>query len=230
MKLKELSEDERPREKMLAKGASSLSHTELLAVLLRCGTGGENVLDLSRALLASAGGRLSVLSSFPMESLCARKGIGKAKALTLMAALELGRRIFQEYATSGRKTVRDAADVYALMIPQMRGLDHEEAWAVFLNASGYLLGKELLTLGTLDRTLVDPRQITRRALEKKARSVILVHNHPSGDPRPGEQDVRQTEMLRKALATFDILLLDHVIVAEDSYFSFSEQKIASAGP
>ncbi len=229
MKLKDLCADERPREKMLSKGPAALSHAELLAVLLRSGTGEENVLDLARSLLSAAEGRLSVLSSFPLESFCAFKGIGPAKALTLQAALELGKRTLVELSTPEKRAVRDARDVYSLLIPVLSGLDHEECWAVFLNASGYLLGKELLTSGTLDRTMIDSRQVARRALEKRARSVILVHNHPSGNPAPGESDIRQTDIVRHALSTFDILLLDHVIVAEDSYYSFSEEKITSAG-
>ena len=229
MKIKDLCADERPREKMVSKGPASLSTAELLAVLLRSGTDRENVLDLSRSLLSAAEGRLSLLSSFSLETFCSFKGIGMAKALTLQAALELGRRTLQELSSPQKRCVADAADIYALMIPRLRGLDHEECWGVFLNASGYLLGKDQLTSGTMDRTVIDPRQVARRALEKKARSVILVHNHPSGNPRPGESDIRQTDIVRRALSTFDILLLDHVIVAADSYYSFSEEKITQAG-
>ena len=228
MKMKELCNDERPREKLLEKGADALSNAELLAIILRTGTGRMNAIDLGRELVRSGGGTLNSVAAMPTERLCALDGIGPSKAATVVAAFELGRRAFAENAQADAHTVSRPRTVYQLMIPHLRGLDHEECWVLFLNRANRLIGKEMMSSGGLESTVIDCKTIVRRALEKKASSVILVHNHPSGSPLPGQADIKQTAILKKALDTCDISLMDHVVVADDSYYSFADEQIEKA--
>lgn len=229
MKIKEWVPDERPREKMRLRGAKAMSNAELLAILLGSGVGGKNVLEVAQELMVDAGGRLTLLGAMPLERLSARKGIGEVRALSISAALELGRRCFEEAAVLDKRSVTSPELVYQLMLPQLKGLDHEECWALLLNRSHYVLGRERITSGSLETTLIDTKGILRRAIEKQCSHVILVHNHPSGSPVPSEADIRQTELLRKALGAVEISLLDHVIVADDCFYSFSEERIGRMG-
>ena len=224
MRIKDLCPEERPREKMRLRGAKALSNAELLAILLGSGTGGKNVMELSQELMVCAGGKLTLLGAMPLERLIGLKGMGEVRAITVAAALELGRRCFEESAIADKRSVTSPEMVYRLMLPQLKNLDHEECWALFLNKANFVLGKEMITSGSLESTLVDSGKILRRAIEKQSAYVVLVHNHPSGSPLPGAADVRQTEAVKKALASVEISLMDHVIVAEDSFFSFSEER------
>jgi len=224
MKLKELCADERPREKMLLKGASSLSNAELLAILLRTGTGGKNVLDVAHELLSAAGGKLNAILKMSVESLCGIGGIGPGKAVTVAAAFELGKRCALEPIVERKVSITGPKDVFRMMLPQMRGLDHEECWGLFLNRANYVTARECLSRGGMDSTIMDVKTIARKALEKRASSMILVHNHPSGSPVPGTADINATMALKKALDTCGITLTDHVIVAEDSYYSFADEE------
>ena len=223
--MKELCSDERPREKLVGKGAGSLSNAELLAIMLRTGTGKSNAVDLAREMLKGAGGTLNSVSAMPLERLCAFNGIGPGKAATVVAAFELGRRAFSEQNSTSGRTVSNPKDVYRMMIPHMKSLDHEECWAVFLNRANVLIDKEMMSSGGLESTVIDCKMIVRRAIEKKASSLILVHNHPSGSAMPGTADIRQTEILKKALATCDISLIDHVVVASDCFYSFADEEL-----
>lgn len=225
MKLKELCNDERPREKLMEKGPGALSNTELLAIMLRTGTGKMNAVDLARDMLKGAGGTLNSVSALPLERLCAFNGIGPGKAATIVAAFELGRRAFSEHTTAGMQTISNPGSVFRLMIPHMKSLDHEECWALYLNRANMLIGKEMVSTGGLESTVMDCKTITRRAIEKKASSVILVHNHPSGSALPGTADLNQTNILKKALSTCDISLTDHVVIAADSYYSFADERL-----
>ncbi len=225
MKIKELCMDERPREKMLSKGAESLSNAELLAILLRTGTGSMNAVDVAREILKSADGKLNGISSMSIERLCAVPGIGPAKAVALAAAFELGRRSAGESVVDSRTSVCSAKIVFRIMLPLLRGLDHEECWILYLNRANYLISKERVSVGGLDSTTLDSRTIVRKALEKKATGIIIVHNHPSGSALPGNADIQATRQLSSALKTCDIPLIDHVIIAEDSYYSFSDENL-----
>ncbi len=227
MKIKELCPDERPREKMLAKGMEALSNAELLAVMLRTGTGRMNVVDVARELLKNAGGKLNGIASMSVERLCGIEGIGPAKAVTLASAFELGRRAAGESIINSRTPISSAKIVSRLMLPLLRGLDHEECWTLYLNRANYLISKERLSSGGLDSTILDCKTIVRKALEKQATGIILVHNHPSGSALPGTADIQSTRQLEKALRTCEISLLDHVIIAESSYYSFSDEEITS---
>lgn len=227
MRLKELCLDDRPREKMLEKGPGALSNAELLAIMIRTGTGKMNVVDVARTLLSSAEGRLNAIADMPMERLCSVSGIGRSKAVTIAAAFELGRRCSMELAVPDKVAVSSPKVVFRMMLPFLRGLDHEECWVMFLNRANYVLGKERMSVGGLESTVVDVKAILRRALERKASGVILVHNHPSGSAMPGQADIRQTAVLKKALQTCEIQLVDHVVVAEDSWYSFADERLVT---
>ncbi len=227
MKMKDLCKDDRPREKLLDKGAYALSNAELLAILLRTGTGKKNVVELARELLVKAEGRLNVIAGMSVENLCEINGIGPDKAVTITAAFELVRRSAAETFPAERQPVSSPKTVFRLMSPLLRGLDHEECWAVFLNRANYMLGKERMSVGGLDSTVMDAKTVIRRAMDRKASGVILVHNHPSGSALPGKADISQTDMLRKALRTCDIQLIDHVIVGTDCWYSFADEQLVN---
>ena len=178
MKLKELCADDRPREKMMTKGAAALSNAELLAILLRTGTGSRNVVEVARELIHEAEGRLSDVAMMSVDRLCKINGIGPSKAVTVATAFELGRRLAEEAGLSVSSTLDSPAKVCRIMLPYMKGLEHEEFWVLFLNRANKLLTKERLSVGGQDSTVIDKRIVLRKAIEKKASGVILVHNHP----------------------------------------------------
>ena len=223
MKIKDWCKAERPREKMMEKGAASLSNSELLAVLLRSGTTEVNVFDLAGILLSRAEGSLTRLSGMNVRELCRVKGIGKSKALTIIAALELGKRMCSEVPDNDRRTIRNPEDVYREFLPQFRGLKHEECHILYLSRSNRVIAKEMLSSGGLNETTVDIRMIVKAALEMSASGVIMAHNHPSGNPLPGKADITITKSLKTALDTFDIHLIDHIVIADGSYYSFADE-------
>ena len=225
MRIKDLCPEERPREKMRLRGARNLSNAELLAILLGSGTGGKSVMEVAQELMTCCGGRLSVLGSMPVERLTAQKGVGEARAIALVAALELGRRSFEEAALADKRSITSPEMVCQIMLPQLKGLGHEECWALYLTKANYLIAKEMICSGSLDNTPVDVQRILLRAIEKQSAQLILVHNHPSGSPLPSKMDISQTQALRNALATLNISLVDHVILSEDSFYSFSEERV-----
>ncbi len=224
MKLKEMCADERPREKMLLRGVKSLSNAELLAVLIGSGVGGKNAVDLAQELLVAAGGRLTRLSSMPMDELSSKKGIGSVRVMSIMAAMELGRRCFEEAAVADDRPLTSPESVARLMLPQMKSLDHEELWIIMLNRSARFIGMERLTSGSEAQTVTDTRGLMRKVIEKQAAAVIMVHNHPGGSPVPSEADIRETKRVKNALKPLDIPLLDHVILGLNSFYSFSEDR------
>ena len=225
MTIKDLRADERPREKLLSRGAGALSDGELLAVLLRNGSKSQSALELGRALLDGAGGRLSALFHLPQERMLSLKGIGPGKAATVLAAFELGRRFLQEEASVVKRPVVTARQVYEMMIPQLKGLPHEECWVLLLNDHQYLLGKFRSSSGGGNQTVFDLKQIIRTALDKGASALILVHNHPGGNPRPSRADIRHTDAIRRGAAAVALTLLDHVVIADDSFFSFTDDRL-----
>lgn len=226
MKIKDLCEDERPREKMLDKGPASLSMAELLAIVIRTGTGGRNALETAREVLRASGNSLTAASAMSVEKLCETEGIGPGKAVSIMAALELGKRFMSEASATDRAPqICSPKDVFMVTYPLLKGKRHEECWVLFLNRANRITGKERISSGGMSETTVDRRIIIRMALEKDASGIILIHNHPSGDPTPGSADIRCTETLRLALRTFDISLLDHVIISDSRYYSFADEQI-----
>ena len=226
MKIKDLCESERPREKLLAGGAGRLSNGELLAVLLRSGNRDASALELAQQLLNAADGSLGNLSNMDSGRMCALPGIGEGKASTVLAALELGRRFIHEESALSKTPVVTARRVFELMLPKLKGLRHEECWVLLLNDSCYLLKSLKLSSGGGSATVIDARQVLRLALDNSASGVILVHNHPSGNPRPSEADKKQTALLHKAVKACGLQLVDHVVVSDDCFFSFAEERVA----
>lgn len=223
--IKSWSTDERPREKLLHRGARVLSMAELMAVLLGSGTNNMSALDLARKILSYEDNDLERLSLLSARELMNRhKGIGVAKASAIVAAFELGRR--RAAQTRGvHEFVRSSADVYRFMGPLLRALDHEEFWAVFLNNANIVLGKELMFSGGIAATVVDIRIIFRMALEMKATSLIVVHNHPGGEFKPSNTDMEITGKIKTAGKIMDIRLRDHLIIGSTGYFSFADEGI-----
>lgn len=224
MKLKELNIEERPRERLIAKGSSALGNAELLAILLRTGSGNKNVLEMSHELLAAAGS-LTELSAMSIDKMQAIGGIWKNKAATVTAAFELGRRFAAEGSRPHCSAITNASQIFSIMFPVLKGIDHEECWILYLNRANHILYKEKVSIGGLSSTTIDTNSILRKAIEKKADGIILVHNHPSGNPQPGKADVVETERLKKAAETFSISMLDHVIISDSGYYSFADQMI-----
>ena len=227
MKMTELCLDDRPREKMLDKGPSALSNAELLAIMIRTGTGKMNAVDVARTLLQKADERLNEVADMSVEKLCSVCGIGPSKAVSISAAFELGRRCALEMTVREKVAVSSPKTVFRMMLPLLKGLDHEECWVMFLNRANYVLGKERMSVGGLESTVMDVKAILRRALDRKAAGVILVHNHPSGSALPGQADIRQTGILKKALQTCEISLIDHVVIAEDNWYSFADERLVT---
>ncbi len=223
MKIKDLCSDERPREKMLSKGASSLSNAELIAILLRTGTGKKNVIEVAQAFLKMSDGSLTRASSMSVDQMCNIEGIGTSKAIGIIAALELGKRMCGE-SPQKSNIIRSSQDVFREMVPAMRGLQHEECWIFYLARNNRIITKERLSIGGQSETIVEIKKVVRRALETLATAIIIVHNHPSGDPHPGIADIKMTKALKQALETFDISLTDHIIIADGRYYSFSDEQ------
>ena len=228
MKIKELCADERPREKMFSKGAGAMSNAELLAILIGSGTKNQNVLEVANRLLATVEGDLSRIAAMDPSEVMAMDGIGRVRYTSIAAALELGKRCCLEARGIEKVPVCSPRTAYRLMIPVMKGLKHEEFWLILLNRANYVLRKEMVSRGGISSTVVDSKLIVKRALDTHATGVILVHNHPSGNPRPGREDLVQTKDIKKALGTFDISLVDHSIVCDDSRFSFADEEVYSA--
>ncbi len=220
--IKEWQIEERPREKLEIKGAESLSNSELLAILLRSGTKTKNALDLAREILDQASGRLGMLTTMSIEKLTKARGIGKAKAITILAALELGKRLCTENADPFPQII-SSRSVYEIMSPYMKDLLHEECWIMYLNRANKLISKEKMSTGGISSTIVDVKMIMKNAVEKLASGIVMIHNHPSGSCFPGEQDKKQTKALKEAASLFEISLLDHIIIAVNKYYSFSDE-------
>lgn len=225
MKMTELCAEERPREKLLSLGPDALSTGELLAIIIKCGTGDASALEVAQKLLSSAGGSLGAVYAMGEAQMRTIPGIGPCKAAEILASLELGRRFLAERSSGARKPVTGPRDVAELMTPVLKGLRHEECWVVLVNNANYIVGKSRLTSGGLDSTVIDVRLTVRLALEKNATGIILVHNHPSGNPRPSKADISYTEKLREATLPFDISLLDHVVICDESCYSFADDYI-----
>lgn len=220
--IKNWAQDDRPREKLLQKGRSSLSDAELLAILIGSGSRNESAVDLCKKILAKSGHSLSELGKLSIKQLIEFKGIGEAKAVTIVAALELGRRRRTEDALE-KKKISSSNSVFELMQPVIGELPHEEFWVVYLNNSNKVIDRFQLSKGGITGTLVDVRLALKKALELGATSIILSHNHPSGTLNPSSADKQLTQKLKTAGDSLDIKILDHVIVTEKSYFSFADE-------
>lgn len=218
--MKEICKSDRPRERLLLKGPEALGNGELLAILVRTGTKDMSALELGEKLLSAGGGTLTGLFSLDKRSLTSIHGIKDDKAATIMAAFELGKRFVSESSLGKKKSITDARQAYDLMIPQMKGLKHEECWLLLLGAGNRLLDKIRLSTGGSDSTTMDVGRAARLAIQGGASRIILIHNHPSGNPQPSDADIARTAALRNAARCCELSLLDHIIVSDNCYFSF----------
>ena len=223
MTIKELPVDERPREKLRDHGAQALGNSELLAILIRTGSHDTSALRLAEHLLEQQEG-LAGFGNATMESLEQVKGIGDAKALTIMAAVELGRRV-TSLAPLGRTVIRTADDVAALLMPRFRYELRESFLAILLSTKNHVLKTAVISIGSLNASIVHPRELFREAINASAASVILAHNHPSGDPAPSAEDIELTRKLAEAGQLLDIPVLDHIILGDGKYVSLKEKGI-----
>lgn len=220
--IKNWAADDRPREKLLQKGKVSLSDAELLAILIGSGSRNETAVDLCKKILSGASNSLAELGKLSISQLTDYKGIGEAKAITIIAAMELGRRRRTEEALE-KKKISSSTSVFELMQPVIGELPHEEFWIIYLNNSNKVIDQLQLSKGGITGTLVDVRLALRKAIEVGATAIILSHNHPSGNLNPSSADKQLTQKLKAAGESLDIKILDHIIVTENSYFSFADE-------
>lgn len=221
MSLKFLAEDDRPREKFLQKGKSSLSDSELLAIIMGSGNREESVVELARKILSSVNNNWNQLSLLSLKDLMKFKGIGEAKAISIIAALEIGkRRAGQEIPE--RSVIGNSHDAYSILKNQLSDLRTEEFWAIFLNNSNKVIYTSQLTQGGISQSIVDVRVLFKTALEHFSTGVIIAHNHPSGSLKPSKEDMNITQKVKEGGKILSIQLLDHIIITQNSYFSFSD--------
>ncbi len=220
--IKQWKEDDRPREKMLDKGKASLSDAELIAIIIGTGNREESAVALSKRILLRFDHNLNALATMTIDDLMAFKGIGKSKAVSIMSAMELGKRRSMEHAKE-KKTVNSSVAAFEIMQPFIGDLLHEEFWILFLNNANNLLDKSQLSKGGIHATLVDVRLIFKKAISKGATSIILCHNHPSGSLTPSHSDLQLTKKIIKGGELLDIKVLDHIIVSQHGYFSFADE-------
>ncbi|RBN49563.1 RadC family protein [Flavobacterium psychrolimnae] len=218
------SEDDKPREKLMLKGKSVLSDAELIAILIGSGSRSESAVDLSKRILASVDNNLNALGKLSLSQLMQFKGIGEAKAISIIAALELGRRRRGEDAVELKK-ITSSKIIFEIMQPIIGELPHEEFWIIYMNNSNKVIAKSQLSKGGITGTLVDVRIVFKTALEMGATALILCHNHPSGTLIPSDADKQITRKLKLAGDSLEIKVLDHLIVTETSYFSFADEGI-----
>ncbi|WP_047545279.1 RadC family protein [Psychroserpens sp. Hel_I_66] len=222
--IKNWSQDDQPREKLRDKGKSTLSDAELVAIILGSGSRNESAVALSKRILASVDHNLNELGKLSLKQLMQFKGIGEAKAISIAAVMELGRRRRGEDAVEKNK-ITSSASVFEIMQPLLGELPHEEFWILYLNNSNRIITKNQLSKGGITGTLVDIRLVLKTALEVGAVGLILVHNHPSGTLKPSEADKNLTQKLKIAAQSLDIKVLDHLIITEKAYFSFADESV-----
>ncbi|AWM34743.1 RadC family protein [Hymenobacter nivis] len=222
--IKSWAEEDRPREKLLAKGRAALSDAELIAILLGSGTVKLSAVDVAKLMLQGVGHDLNELARQSVKQLCRHPGIGEAKAIAVVAALELGRRR-KEADAPARTTITCSRDIYNLVRPNLMDLPHEEFWVILLNRANVVMRKVAVSQGGVAGTVADPKMIFKEALEQLASSIILVHNHPSGNRQPSAADLALTKKLRQAGDFLDLPILDHLIYTDHGYYSFADEGV-----
>lgn len=220
--IKFLAEDDRPREKLMQKGRQALSDAELIAILIGSGSRNESAVQLSQRILREQNNDLNKLSKLSIEELCSFKGIGEAKAVSIAAALELGRRK-RDTDKDNRVVIQSSGTAYEILRPHLADLPHEEFWILLLNRANRVLKAECVSKGGISATLVDARIVFKPAILNNASSIILAHNHPSGNLRASDEDVKLTKRLKEAGRLFDIQIFDHLIIGDNAYYSFADQ-------
>lgn len=222
LSIKTWAEEDRPREKLLLKGRSALSEAELIAILISSGTRNKSAVDLSREILNTVSNNLNELAKLSVKDLSKFNGIGEAKAVSIAAALELGRRR-REMGSVKRKKITSSSDVYELFAPRLEDLNHEEFWILLLNRANLVIGKYEISKGGVSGTVADSKIIFKTAIDNLASSIILCHNHPSGNLKPSKADLQLSEQLKKAGQLMEIPILDHLIVSEKGYLSMADE-------
>jgi DNA repair protein RadC len=220
--IKAWAEHDRPREKLLEKSPKALSDAELLAIIIGSGSANESAVDLSKRILASVSNNLSELSRLGIPDLLRFKGIGHAKAINIIATLELGRRRRQSESLQ-RQGISSSRDAFELMQPILGDLAFEEFWVITLNRSNKVKRTICISEGGVEGTVADPKKIFKLSLEDNASAIILCHNHPSGALRPSENDIKITRKCKEAGAFLELPVLDHLIIAHEKYFSFADE-------
>ncbi|MBU1100526.1 MAG: DNA repair protein RadC [Bacteroidetes bacterium] len=224
LKVKDLPLQDRPREKLVMRGVNSLSDTELIAILLRTGQKGKSVICLAQDLMVQFG-NLSNIATQSLDSLVKIPGIGKDKAATLIAALELSRRIGSQKRSILDTKITSPGEVAQYFIPLLRDEIKEKFIVVCLSSSNKIIKHETISVGNLNTSVVHPREVFKVAIENNSANIILLHNHPSGNPEPSNEDIKITKQLVEAGKIIDIQVFDHIIIAADSYTSFVDRKI-----
>ena len=222
LSIKDWSEADRPREKLLQKGTLSLSDAELVAILIGSGNKEMSAVELAKHILLRNGNDLNKIAKQSVKELMLFKGIGEAKAISIIAALELGKRR-ESSEVEERNKITSSKDVFLLLNSKFKDLPFEEFWVLFLNRSNKIIHKERMSQGGISGTVVDIRIILKKAIENLASSIILSHNHPSGQLKASRQDIELTEKLKEAGKLIDVSVLDHVIVADNKYYSFADE-------
>jgi len=220
--IKSWAEEDRPREKLLLKGRHVLTDAELIAILIGSGSKKESAVELSKRILSEFGNNLNEIAKLSVQDLMKFKGIGEAKAISIVAAMELGRRR-KETETLKREKVITSKDIFEIFRPQFMDLPHEEFHILLLNRSNHLIRKENVSKGGISGTVVDPKIIFKIALTHQASSIVLCHNHPSGNLKPSAEDISLTKKIKEAGAFLEIPILDHVIISDMGYFSFADE-------
>ena len=224
MSIKLLAEDDRPREKFLLKGKNSLSDAELLAIIMGSGNREDSAVQLARKILDSVGNNWHNLSLLQISDLMKFKGVGEAKAISIATALEIGRRRAAQEVPE-KIQITNSQETYKVLAPFLADLQTEEFWVVFLNQNNRIIGKSRLSSGGINQSVVDIRILFKNALEHFATGIIVAHNHPSGNLKPSQEDLKITKQIAEAGKILNIQLLDHLILAQNSYLSFADENL-----
>lgn len=222
--IKKMPENERPREKLMRYGSKTLSNSELIAILIRTGSKKQSALELANILLSHHEKGIRFLANCTVEELSKIKGIGKSKACQIIAAVELGNRLSRS-SLEIKKRIKSPKDVTDIFINDMRFLEKEHFKVVFLNTKNEIITFETISIGSLNASIVHPREVFNRAIKKSSASIILLHNHPSGNPEPSKEDVNITKRLTEAGHIIGIEVLDHIIIGDGSYYSLKENSL-----
>ncbi len=222
--IKHWAEDDRPREKLLSKGRSALSITELLAILIGSGTRSATAIDIGKQIINQCENDLNLLAKWNVQDFTKIKGVGEAKAITLIAAIELGRRR-SAFESPEKGIISSSNDAFHLVKEKLMDLEHEEFWIILLNRKNAVIKLERISAGGVAGTVVDPKIVFKKALDHIASGIILIHNHPSGNIKPSNEDIQLTKSMSEAARLLSLKILDHLIFTNNHYFSFADQGI-----
>lgn len=222
LQIKDWTLEDQPQQKLITKGRSAVSDSELISIILGKGNDQETAVDIARNILSSAGNNLRRLQQMGLSELKNFRGVGKAKALSIIAAFELGRRGANITTIDDTDKICQSSDGYNIIRTELENLQHEEFWIMVLNRSNNVIHKQCISIGGMNATIVDPKILFKVCIQHNGTGIILAHNHPSGAMKPSEQDMRMTKRIKEAATIMDISLLDHMIIGQNTYFSFAD--------